>query len=83
MKSAEMLSHAERYSQAALRGLFNLRQLQYLDTIDTFRLRRPQRVLGALRTEAYDATVRVDSVAHALTACLAWQAVDLPEISLD
>jgi hypothetical protein len=34
-------------------------------------------VCGALRTEVYDLTVRIDSVAHALQACLAWEAAGL------
>jgi hypothetical protein len=69
---------SERLARAALRGLGHLRQLQYLDRTDLFRFAHPERVRGAVRTEVYDLTVRVDSVAHALQACLAWEAAGLP-----
>ena len=82
MKAAGRHTHVMRYTRAALRGLANLRQLQYLDVVDTFRMRHPKRVQGALRTEVYDATVRIDSVAHALVACLAWEVAGLPEVTL-
>ncbi len=83
MKDAGRRDTVACYARAARRGLVNLRQLQYLDRIDTFRMRHPKRVLGALRTEVYDATVRIDSVAHALAACLAWETAGLPEVALD
>ena len=56
------------YERAVGRGLRSLRQLQFRDERDAFYVSRKHRVMGALRTEAYDNTVRVDSAAHALVA---------------
>ena len=72
-----MNDRARRLARAVLRGFGHLRQLQYLDRTDLFRFAHPERVRGALRTEVYDLTVRVDSVAHSLQACLAWDAAGL------
>ena len=55
-----------RYERAVHRGLRSLRQLQFRDGRDAFYISKRRRVLGALRTEAYDNAVRVDSAAHAL-----------------
>jgi len=59
---------AAAYERAVERGLRSLRQLQFRGPHDTFYVARKKRVLGALRTEAYNNTVRVDSAAHALCA---------------
>ncbi len=56
------------YERAVGRGLRSLRQLQFRDERDAFYVSRKGRVMGALRTEAYDNTVRIDSAAHALVA---------------
>lgn len=77
---AGVYGDSRRFVQAALRGLTQLRHLQYLDTTDLFRFTHPARVRGALRTEAYDLTVRVDSVAHALQACLACETIGWNEL---
>ncbi len=58
------------YGRAIRRGLRSLRQLQFRDWRDAFYISRPVRVLGALRTEAYDNAVRLDSAAHALLAAV-------------
>ena len=58
------------YERALNRGLRSLRQLQFRDGYDTFYISKKQRVLGALRTEVYDNSVRVDSSAHALAAAI-------------
>ena len=58
------------YERAIDRGLRSLRQLQFRDERDAFYVSRKGRVMGALRTEAYDNTVRVDSAAHALLAAV-------------
>lgn len=58
------------YGVVVRRGLRSLRQLQFRDSSDAFYVSRSERVLGALRTEVYDNTVRLDSTAHALAACL-------------
>ena len=63
-------TRAGAYARALKRGLRSLRQLQFRDEHDTFYISRKSRVLGALRTEAYDNTVRVDSAAHALAAAI-------------
>lgn len=61
---------ATAYGRAIHRGLRSLRQLQFRDDRDTYYISRKRRVLGALRTEAYDNAVRVDSAAHALAAAI-------------
>ncbi|MCY4600205.1 MAG: hypothetical protein OXF27_09840 [Acidobacteria bacterium] len=58
------------YERTITRGLRSLRQLQFRDERDTFYIAKRRRVMGALRTEAYDNTVRVDSAAHALAAAV-------------
>ena len=61
---------ATAYQRAVDRGLRSLRQLQFRDHRDAFYIFRKERVLGALRTEVYDNTVRIDSAAHALAAAI-------------
>ena len=61
---------ASGYERAVQRGLRSLRQLQFRDERDAFYVSRKKRVLGALRTEAYDNAIRVDSAAHALAAAI-------------
>ncbi len=58
------------YERVIHRGLRSLQQLQFRDDRDTFYINRKSRVLGALRTEVYDNSVRVDSAAHALLAAI-------------
>ena len=61
-------TRAAAYERTIARGLRSLRQLQFRGPLDTYYVTRKQRVLGALRTEAYDNAVRIDSTAHALAA---------------
>ena len=63
-------SRAKIYQRALERGLRSLRQLQFRDATDAFYISQKDRVMGALRTEVYDNSVRIDSVAHALIAVL-------------
>ena len=63
-------TRAAAYRQAVQRGLRSLRQLQFRDERDAFYISQKARVLGALRTEAYDNAVRIDSAAHALAAAI-------------
>ena len=63
-------TRATAYERAVNRGLRALRQLQFRDQRDTFYISRKKRVMGALRTEAYNNAVRIDSAAHALAAAL-------------
>ena len=63
-------ARAASYRLAIDRGLRSLRQLQFRDERDAFYITRKRRVLGALRTEAYDNAVRIDSAAHALGAAI-------------
>jgi len=58
------------YGRAIRWGLRSLRQLQFRDEADMFYVSRRARVAGALRTETYDNTIRVDNVQHALMAVL-------------
>ena len=61
---------ANAYQRILSRGLRSLRQLQFRDWRDAFYISQKRRVMGALRTEAYDNAVRVDSAAHALSAAI-------------
>jgi hypothetical protein len=63
-------TRAARYQQSIWRGLRSIRQLQFLDEVDMFYVSKRDRVRGAVRTETYDNTVRVDNVQHALMALL-------------
>ena len=63
-------NRARTYERALERGFRSLRQLQFRDWRDAFYISKPERVLGALRTEVYDNAVRVDSAAHALLAAV-------------
>jgi len=73
---AEDRVRAGRYREALREGIRNLRQLQFVDEVDGFYLQNPHAVRGAVRTEVYDNTVRIDNVQHGLMALLAlW---DLP-----
>ena len=58
------------YERAVERGLRSLRQLQFRDLNDMFYISKKQRVMGALRTEAYNNAIRIDSAAHALAAAI-------------
>lgn len=61
-------TRAAAYRRAVARGLRSLRQLQFRDRNDAYYVSKAARVMGALRTEAYDNAVRIDSAAHALAA---------------
>lgn len=61
---------AARFDRAVARGLRSLRQLQFRDWRDAFYVERRERVFGALRTEVYDNTVRLDNTAHALAGAV-------------
>ena len=63
-------ARAAAYERAVARGLRSLRQLQFRDDRDAFYVSKRNRVIGALRTEAYDNAVRIDSAAHALAAAV-------------
>ena len=70
---ARMMGDAGRaaaYERAVARGLRSLRQLQFRNAHDAFYVSKRNRVMGALRTEAYDNAVRIDSAAHALAAAV-------------
>lgn len=61
---------AGAYRLAILRGLRSLMQLQFRDGVDMFYVSQTERVLGGIRTEAYDNSIRVDNVQHGLMALL-------------
>ena len=63
-------NRSSMYERSIYRGLRSLRQLQFRDERDAFYISKRRRVLGALRTEAYDNAVRVGSAAHALLAAI-------------
>ncbi len=61
---------ANAYADAIRAGTRNLRQLQFKDEADMFYVEHRERVAGAVRTNAYDNTVRVDNVQHGLMALM-------------
>ncbi|MCY4594826.1 MAG: hypothetical protein OXC19_08520 [Bryobacterales bacterium] len=63
-------ARASAYELAIARGLRSLRQLQFRNDVDSCYISKKNRVLGALRTEVYDNSLRVDSAAHALLAAI-------------
>jgi len=63
-------ARATAYGRTVQRDLRSLRQLQFRDERDAFYISRRKRVMDALRTEAYDNAVRLDSAAHALIAAI-------------
>ena len=63
-------ARATRYARAIWCGLRNLRQLQYRDAGSMALYANPGPLAGALRTEVYDNTLRVDNVQHALGAAM-------------
>lgn len=58
----------ECYRTAITRGLRNVLQLQFKDERDAYYVSDRSRVMGGVRTTAYDNTIRVDNVQHNLTA---------------
>lgn len=61
---------AERYRLGVARGLRSLMQLQFRNWGDMYYVSQPELVQGALRTNEYDNTLRLDNVQHALMAAL-------------
>ena len=73
LKLAQDCGDADRaatYELAAWRSIRSLRQLQFLDEIDTFYIAKRDKVLGGLRTETYNNEIRVDNVQHGLMGLL-------------
>lgn len=64
-------ARAAGYAQTIWRGLCHLDRLQFRDPAECFYLSRPDRVLGGLRSEVYDNTLRIDNAQHAVAALLA------------
>ncbi len=58
------------FEQTINRGFRSLRQLQFRDENDAFYVSKKHRVMGSIRTEVYDNTIRTDSNAHALLAAV-------------
>jgi hypothetical protein len=58
------------YKRALLRGLRSIAQLQFTDSIEAFYVREPARVMGGVRTEAYNNEIRIDNIQHALMGLL-------------
>ncbi|MGE4251439.1 MAG: hypothetical protein AB7F09_18780 [Parvibaculaceae bacterium] len=67
------------YGESFRRGLRSIAQLQFKNGCDTYYITRKDRVLGAVRTEAYDNEIRVDNLQHALMALLKFRSSDLAE----
>lgn len=63
-------SRAAGFEHAIWRAARNLRQLQFKDPVDAFYIQKRSRVLGGLRTEAYNNEIRVDNVQHGLAGLL-------------
>jgi hypothetical protein len=64
---------AEAYETSIWRGARSIAQLQFKDDVDMFYVSKKERVLGGVRTEAYNNEIRVDNIQHALMALLRFQ----------
>ena len=62
------VARSESYRRAILLGLRSLRQLQFRYPSDMYYIANKNRVAGALRTNTYDNTIRIDNVQHGLMA---------------
>ena len=65
------VDRSESYLRAIRRGLRNVMQLQFTDTIDLYYVDDREAAHGGIRTEVYDNVIRVDNVQHNLMAVLA------------
>jgi hypothetical protein len=63
------------YELALRRGLRSLAQLQFRDALDAYYVSDLARVLGAIRSEAYNNMIRIDNIQHASMALLKLKAV--------
>jgi hypothetical protein len=63
-------ARANAYNLAIWRGLRNIRQLQFKDDVDMFYIKERSLVQGAVRTNVYDNTIRIDNVQQNLMAIL-------------
>jgi len=67
------------YERAIWRAVRALRQLQFVDEIDTFYVSKKEKVLGGLRTETYDNEIRVDNVQHGFMGLMKFSEIlDIP-----
>jgi hypothetical protein len=66
---------AELYLEAIERGIRSIAQLQFRDYSDAFYISRPERVIGAVRTESDNNEIRIDNMQHALAALLKFKAL--------
>ena len=66
---------AEDYEASIWRGARSIAQLQFKDDVDMYYVSRKARVLGGVRTEAYNNEIRVDNIQHALMALLRFRAL--------
>jgi hypothetical protein len=75
-RGAGDVARARSYQTAIERGIVSLAQLQFRSPGEAFYLQHPRRVLGAIRTEAYNNEIRIDNMQHALAALLKFKALD-------
>ncbi len=71
---AEQVGDRQRvktYGKAIWRGVFNLRQLQFLDEADAWYVANRKPVDGGVRTDIHDNEIRIENVGNALAALMA------------
>ncbi len=60
----------KKYARAMARGLRSSMQLQFVDDVDMFYIKKKDRSRGGMRTTIYDNSIRVDNVQHTLMGVL-------------
>ncbi len=63
-------ARAESYRLVLLRGIRSVIQLQFRDDVESFYVSNKANVIGGVRTNEYDNTIRIDNVQHCLMAFL-------------
>jgi hypothetical protein len=73
--AAKESGRATEYRKAIVRGIRSVAQLQFRGAPQTFYISKPERVLGAIRTESYNNELRVDNLQHCAMALLKYRKI--------
>ncbi|WP_039917508.1 hypothetical protein [Cellvibrio mixtus] len=76
-------ARAESYRLVLLRGIRSVIQLQFRNDVESFYVSNKANVMGGIRTNEYDNTIRIDNVQHCLMAFLKIHRIFSGESSLN